>query len=260
MAFLIEKFWAPLLIAAVLGVCIGWITCGQKRSAGSAIWLAVAGALFAAGVIAAMQLSLPGRVGLWLETALLTFAAYVVGCCVGCAARALLLGSNAEEASDRVIPASPAKLVMPAASVPHAQSDAPALAVSAAAGLTAAAALSGVSAAKDAKPSAPVVSAVDNSPSAVGVKPQLLSSPRNGRKDDLSLIWGVAEKLEARMNRMGIWHFDQIASWSPDHIKWFEHEVEGFKGRLERDKWVEQCKKLASGWRPEGNIGQRPVG
>ena len=39
MAFLIEKFWPALLIAAVLGACIGWITCGQKRSTGYAMCL-----------------------------------------------------------------------------------------------------------------------------------------------------------------------------------------------------------------------------
>lgn len=100
----------------------------------------------------------------------------------------------------------------------------------------------------------PLATAVD------GVKPLLLPAPRNGRKDDLSLIWGVAEKLEQRMNHMGIWHFDQIAQWTPEHVTWFEATVEGFKGRIERDKWIEQCAKLAEGWRPSGSIGQRPKG
>ena len=91
-------------------------------------------------------------------------------------------------------------------------------------------------------------------------KPPLLSQPRNGTGDDLKLIWGVAEKLEMRMNDLGIWHFDQIAAWTPAHIEWFESEMPGFKGRIVRDKWQEQCAKLASGWRPDGTIGERPKG
>ncbi len=90
--------------------------------------------------------------------------------------------------------------------------------------------------------------------------PALLAKPRNGTGDDLKLIWGVAEKLEARMNEMGIWHFDQIAAWTPKHIEWFEAAMPGFKGRIERDKWLEQSAKLATGWRPDGSIGEQPKG
>lgn len=108
---------------------------------------------------------------------------------------------------------------------------------------------------------APVASeAKSAAPSGPGVKPELFSAPRAGKGDDLSLIWGVAEKLAERLNGMGIWHFDQIASWTPEHIAWFENEVPGFKGRVARDKWIEQCQKLASGWRPDSDVGERPKG
>jgi NADH-quinone oxidoreductase subunit E len=91
-------------------------------------------------------------------------------------------------------------------------------------------------------------------------KPELLSAPRGGKSDDLGLIWGVAEKLAEKMNGIGIWHFDQIAKWTPANVAWFESQFEGFKGRVERDKWIEQCVKLAGGWRPDGTIGERPKG
>jgi NADH-quinone oxidoreductase subunit E len=103
-------------------------------------------------------------------------------------------------------------------------------------------------------------SALAGTVAAGGARAGLLREPRGGRGDDLSLIWGVAEKLEQRMNGMGIWHFDQIAAWSDDDIAWFEGQIDGFKGRLKRDKWVEQCQKLANGWRPDGTIGERPKG
>ncbi|MEZ5926642.1 MAG: NADH-quinone oxidoreductase subunit NuoE [Hyphomicrobiaceae bacterium] len=91
-----------------------------------------------------------------------------------------------------------------------------------------------------------------------GGKPELLTAPRGGKGDDLKLIWGVAEKLEEKLNAMGIWHFDQIAKWTPANVAWFEAEMQGFAGRVERDKWIEQCQKLASGWRPDKDVGERP--
>jgi NADH-quinone oxidoreductase subunit E len=93
---------------------------------------------------------------------------------------------------------------------------------------------------------------------AVGKKPVLLSAPRDGKGDDLRLMWGVAEKLQEKLNQMGIWHFDQIAKWTPDEVEWFEASMQGFKGRVERDKWIEQCQKLAEGWRPDNAAGERP--
>ena len=90
--------------------------------------------------------------------------------------------------------------------------------------------------------------------------PELLSAARDGKPDDLGLIWGVGEKLAERLNAMGIWHFDQIAVWTPADVTWFENAMPGFKGRVARDKWIEQCQKLSGGWRPEGKAGERPKG
>ena len=74
------------------------------------------------------------------------------------------------------------------------------------------------------------------------------------------MIWGVADKLAEKLNAMGIWHFDQIAKWTPEEIAWFESQLDGFKGRVTRDKWIEQAQKLASGWRPDNKAGERPKG
>ena len=90
--------------------------------------------------------------------------------------------------------------------------------------------------------------------------PELLSAARDGKPDDLGLIWGVGEKLAERLNAMGIWHFDQIAVWTAADVEWFENAMPGFKGRVARDKWIEQCQKLSGGWRPEGKVGERPKG
>lgn len=89
-------------------------------------------------------------------------------------------------------------------------------------------------------------------------KPALLTEPRGGKGDDLKLIWGVGPKLERMLHDMGVWHFDQIASWTGAELKWVDARLEGFKGRAERDEWVDQSKKLATGWRPDKATGEKP--
>ncbi|MFP4239335.1 MAG: NADH-quinone oxidoreductase subunit E, partial [Rhodosalinus sp.] len=82
-----------------------------------------------------------------------------------------------------------------------------------------------------------------------GTKPALRDAPRAGGADDLKQIKGVGPKLEQLLNRMGIYHFDQIAGWSADEVAWVDANLEGFKGRVTRDDWVAQARALASGER-----------
>ncbi len=93
-----------------------------------------------------------------------------------------------------------------------------------------------------------------------GVQPPALTGPRDGKCDDLKLLWGVAEKLETKLNAAGIWHFDQIAKWTPLERLWIETHIEGMSGRIDRDRWMEQSAKLATGWRPDAAHGERPKG
>ena len=80
-----------------------------------------------------------------------------------------------------------------------------------------------------------------------GVKPAALSAPKGGKADDLKLIVGIGPKLEALCHRLGFYHFDQIANWTEGEIAWVDDNLEGFKGRVSRDKWVVQAKILAAG-------------
>ena len=89
--------------------------------------------------------------------------------------------------------------------------------------------------------------------------PELLKRPR-GKADDLKLIWGVGPAFEKLLNKIGLWHFEQIAAWSAADIKHIDALLKGFHGRISRDEWVKQSKKLAKGWRPENSIGERPSG
>ena len=84
-----------------------------------------------------------------------------------------------------------------------------------------------------------------------GTRPATLDGPRDGGADDLKKIKGVGPKLEELVNSMGFYHFDQIANWTADEVAWVDENLEGFKGRVSRDGWVEQAKLLASGGETE---------
>jgi NADH-quinone oxidoreductase subunit E len=77
-----------------------------------------------------------------------------------------------------------------------------------------------------------------------GVAPATLAAARDGKGDDLTKIAGIGPKLAALCNRMGFFHFDQIAGWTADEIAWVDRNLEGFKGRVSRDDWVGQAKRL----------------
>ena len=81
----------------------------------------------------------------------------------------------------------------------------------------------------------------------VGTKPAGLSGPRAGGADDLKRIKGVGPAMEDMMNGMGYYHFDQVADWGDQEVAWVDDNLEGFKGRVTRDRWVPQARLLADG-------------
>jgi NADH-quinone oxidoreductase subunit E len=99
-------------------------------------------------------------------------------------------------------------------------------------------------AAKAAKPA----KAADTS---AGDKPEMLSAARDGKSDNLKMIKGVGPKLEGALNDIGVYHFDQIADWTAEHVAWADQNLVGFKGRVSRDNWVDQAKALAAGTETE---------
>lgn len=80
-----------------------------------------------------------------------------------------------------------------------------------------------------------------------GVKPATLTAARGGKADDLKRVKGIGPKMEKLCNKLGFYHFDQLASWTPDEVAWVDANLEGFKGRVSRDEWVSQAKLLATG-------------
>ncbi|MDV4143906.1 NADH-quinone oxidoreductase subunit E [Shimia sp. FJ5] len=76
--------------------------------------------------------------------------------------------------------------------------------------------------------------------------PETLGAARDGGADDLKKIKGVGPKLEETLNALGFYHYDQIAKWTEAEIAWVDNRLK-FKGRIERDGWIDQARTLAEG-------------
>jgi large subunit ribosomal protein L21 len=82
-------------------------------------------------------------------------------------------------------------------------------------------------------------------PLAEGVKPgNLLTQARDGQPDDLKQIGGVGPKLEGLLHENGVFHFDQIAAWTAEEVAYMDDKL-SFKGRIDRDNWIEQAAGFA---------------
>lgn len=81
-------------------------------------------------------------------------------------------------------------------------------------------------------------------------RPEHLDAPRGDEPDDLKKIKGVGPKVEATLNSLGIYHFDQVAAWTEDNIAWVD-EFLSFRGRIKREDWINQAGTLADGFETE---------
>ena len=75
--------------------------------------------------------------------------------------------------------------------------------------------------------------------------PPPLSAP-DGEPDDLQRISGIGPGIEKTLHALGIYHFRQIAELTPDNVAWIDQRLR-FRGRIEREDWIGQAKRLAAG-------------
>jgi len=75
-------------------------------------------------------------------------------------------------------------------------------------------------------------------------RPAALESPRGGAADELTRVKGIGPKIEGILHSLGIYHFDQIAAWTPSEKEWVNGYLK-FKGRIDREQWIEQATELA---------------
>ena len=79
-----------------------------------------------------------------------------------------------------------------------------------------------------------------------GRRPLGLAAPRGKAADDLKQISGIGRQNEQKLHALGIFHFDQIAAWTPENVAWAGSYL-AFPGRIDRENWVAQAKTLAAG-------------
>ena len=214
-------FWW-IVAALVLGLIVGWLTWSREKNAGwMSGWLKWALVAFVVGLILAWLTVFPGRIGFWLESALFLFASYIVGCVLSCWLKGMLAGNEA-----------------------------PAAAVTA----TAAA---GLMSAKTTSAPAPVAKpAVTPAPAAsvhAGTKPVGIAAAEGGKGDDLKVIKGIGPKNEKILNDLGVFHWCQIAAWTPENAVWMGHHM-AFPGRIEREHWISQAHILCAGGDTEHSL------
>ncbi len=75
--------------------------------------------------------------------------------------------------------------------------------------------------------------------SSIGIK-----SASADESDDLKKISGVGPFIEQKLNRIGIYTFEQIASMTSEQADKITEAIEFFPGRIQRDDWVGQASRL----------------
>ena len=220
MLYLALHFVWFLVAAFAIGLVFGWLTSrdGLRTLFGGPAMLV---ALLWAGAAALVWLRvLNNQPAFWVETGLLYVAVYAAGCVVG----SLLKGTAAVPEAALALPAPRLALPQPARALP-----APGMAARAGSAVA---------------PEPAPMPKLDGEEAIVGLRPAGYVAARGGAADDLKLIKGVGPQNEERLHALGIWHFSQIAAWSPQNVEWVGTYL-AFPGRIEREDWVAQAGALA---------------
>lgn len=87
----------------------------------------------------------------------------------------------------------------------------------------------------------PVSAAAEKRTAAVADKPAAAAS--GDTPDKLSRVKGIGSVLEAQLNALGITSLAQLAALSDKEVDRIDEAI-GFKGRIRREDWVGQARKL----------------
>ncbi len=74
-------------------------------------------------------------------------------------------------------------------------------------------------------------------------KQETPAAEKKGADDDLTQLSGVGPVMAEKLRKAGVTSLSQIAGWSEEDIARFDEELD-FKGRIQRDDWVGQARKL----------------
>ena len=73
------------------------------------------------------------------------------------------------------------------------------------------------------------------------------SGRREPAGDQLTLLKGLGPRAATRFQELGVTSFAQIAAWDDTDVAAIDAQMGAFKGRIVRDRWVEQARLLAKG-------------
>ena len=91
MLYLATFNWGWLVLAALCGFAMGWVSVIQRSLALSDRSMKQCAALLAAIILVSLLRVVPGRAGYWLDLGLVMFIVYLAGCAVGAWLRALVV-------------------------------------------------------------------------------------------------------------------------------------------------------------------------
>lgn len=249
MAYLLTIGWPWFAGALALGALVGYLGFSRAKDVTfSGGWIVALGAVaLAIGFSGSIAEALSGRDALLLDITLLAGSAYALGLPLGGVIKSLAPASEkprakplapvivAAAAPEPVVEPPPPPTVEPVVDI-VAEASEPADPPSMETPLTAL---------EPASADAPAAKKSRAKKAASGVKPETLSAPRDGAPDDLSRIKGLGPRSREKLNALGVFHYDQIAAWNLDNAKWIGAAI-GAPGRVERDKWIQQARALAS--------------
>ncbi|MGR3378314.1 50S ribosomal protein L21 [Salipiger abyssi] len=83
-----------------------------------------------------------------------------------------------------------------------------------------------------------------SAPAAAAAAPTAKAKAAAAGADDLKKLSGVGPALEKKLHEAGVTSFAQIAAWTEADIAEMDEKL-SFKGRIEREGWIDQAKDLA---------------
>jgi len=95
-----------------------------------------------------------------------------------------------------------------------------------------------------AEPKAEPAAAAEQAGTAAGE--QEAAPAAKGDAEELTQLNGLGPVIAAKLEGIGVTSLSQIASWSEEQIAEIDEKL-ALKGRIEREEWVEQAKKLTNG-------------
>jgi len=81
----------------------------------------------------------------------------------------------------------------------------------------------------------------------VGIQSHSKPEPAKGPGDALTQLKGLGPKAASILADLGVTRFEQIASWNAADVAAIDAQMGAFKGRITRDRWIDQAKLLAKG-------------